>query len=124
MKTPDLVILDEAFSGMDDFVRDKCLLFLAWGERRRIIRSSNSSKTKREIIISDLENPGATLIHGLTEEQALICVSHLKEEVPGVVRQWICLPDAAEGGPARFGYLNGPLEGNENGWRQIWGMKD
>jgi hypothetical protein len=124
VKTPELVILDEAFSGMDDFVRDKCLLFLAWGERRRITRSSNPSNPQREIIIPDVDTPDTTLIHGLTEEQALICVSHLKEEVPGVVRQWICLPDAAEGGAARFGYLNGPLEGNEDGWRQIWGLND
>lgn len=124
VKSPDLVILDEAFSGMDDFVRDKCLLFLAWGERRWIKASaSGSSKSQRELIIPDSENSEATLFPGLTKEQALICVSHLKEEVPGVVRRWICLPDAAEGGAARFGYLKGPLEGDENGWKQIWGVQ-
>lgn len=122
VKSPDLVILDEAFSGMDGFVRDKCLLFLAWGERRRI--RASASKSPREIMILNSENSEAALFHGLTKDQALICVSHLKEEVPGVVRQWICLPDAAEGGAARFGYLNGPLEGDENGWKQIWGLKN
>ena len=121
VKSPDLVILDEAFSGMDDFVRDKCLLFLTWGERRRI--KGPASKSQRELIIPKFENSEAGLFHGLTKDQALVCVSHLKEEVPGVVRQWICLPDAAEGGAARFGHLKGPLEGDENGWKQIWGLQ-
>ena len=121
VKSPDLVILDEAFSGMDDFVRDKCLLFLAWGETRQI--EAGASKSQRERIIPHSENSDAALFGGLTKDQALICVSHLKEEVPGVVRQWICLPDAAEGGAARFGYLKGPLEGDENGWKQIWDME-
>ncbi|KAG6019034.1 hypothetical protein E4U41_003437, partial [Claviceps citrina] len=31
IKAPDVVVLDEAFSGMDDAVRDKCALFLAEG---------------------------------------------------------------------------------------------
>lgn len=124
VKSSDLVILDEAFSGMDDYVRDKCLLFLAWGERRRIKASSSEpSKNQRELTILDSENPKETLFHGLTKGQALICVSHLKEEVPGVIRQWICLPDAAIGGAARFGTLKGPLEGDGNGWSQIWGLQ-
>lgn len=121
VKSPDLVILDEAFSGMDDFVRDKCLLFLAWGERRRI--KASASKNQRELIIPDSEDSAAALFRGLTKHQALICVSHLKEEVPGVVRQWIRLPDAAEGGVARFGYLKGPLEGDEDGWKKIWNIE-
>jgi hypothetical protein len=122
-KAPDLVVLDEAFGGMDDFVRDKCLLFLAWGERRRFKGSSSEpSEARREIIVTNCTEPERTRFRGLTKDQALICVSHLKEEVPGVVRRWICLPDAAEGGPARFGYLRGPLEGDENGWKQIWGL--
>lgn len=120
VKTPDLVILDEAFSGMDDFVRDKCLLFLAWGERRRI--KTSASNSQRELEILNTGHSEAAVFHGLTKDQALVCVSHLKEEVPGVVRRWICLPDAAEGGAARFGFLKGPLEGDENGWKRIWGL--
>lgn len=122
VRSPDLVILDEAFSGMDDLVRDKCLIFLAWGERRQIKGSSEVSKSSRGSIVPSSGTSDTVLFKGLTDEQALICVSHLKEEVPGVVRQWICLPDAAEGGTARFGCLNGPLEGDENGWKEIWGL--
>ena len=124
VKSPDLVILDEAFSGMDDFVRDKCILFLEWGTRRHIKASSFASLEKqRESTVPDSDNSDAAQFHGVTDDQALICVSHLKEEVPGMVRQWICLPDAAEGGAARFGYLTGPLRGDEGGWKQIWGLK-
>ena len=43
IKNPDLVILDEAFSGMDDGVRDRCLLFLAHGEAKQY--SSSEKKT-------------------------------------------------------------------------------
>ena len=121
VKSPDLVILDEAFSGMDDFVRDKCLLFLAWGERRRI--EASASKNQRELTTPNFETLEATPFRGLAKDQAFICVSHLKEEVPGVVRQWICLPDAAEGRAARFGYLKGPLESDEDGWRKIWNIE-
>ena len=121
VKSPDLVILDEAFSGMDDFVRDKCLLFLAWGERRRI--EASASKNQRELTTPNFETLEATPFRGLAKDQAFFCGSHLKEEVPCVVRQWICLPDAAEGRAARFGYLKGPLESDEDGWRKIWNIE-
>lgn len=127
VKKPDLVILDEAFSGMDDFVRDKCLLFLAWGETRyfdqSISREAGNKKTR--IIINRSDNLGminGSKLTGLTDQQALICVSHLKEEVPGLVRNWVCLPDPHRGGAARFGCLKGPLEGYESGWEEIWGV--
>jgi len=43
IKQPDLVILDEAFSGMDDSVRDRCLLFLAHGETKAFSTSTTST---------------------------------------------------------------------------------
>lgn len=126
VKQPDLVILDEAFSGMDDFVRDKCMLFLTWGMNRYLDQSVSLEKQagKRYTIKksdSDCMYHGSK-ITGITEQQALICVSHLKEEVPGLIRNWLCLPDPQQGGIARFGCLNGPLEGYDGGWREIWGM--
>ena len=107
VKKPDLVILDEAFSGMDDKVRNKCLRFLTWGERQIPGLSSKGL--------------GPGYITGLTNDQALINVSHVEEEVPGLVREWICLPEAIEG-TARFGRLDGPLEGQTRGWEDIWGV--
>lgn len=126
VKKPDLVILDEAFSGMDELVRDKCMLFLAWGETRYFNQSTSREPGSRKTRIINEPNTFdamyGTKLNGLTNKQALICVSHLKEEVPGLVRNWVCLPDPHKGGAARFGYLKGPLEGCESGWEEIWGI--
>ncbi|KUJ16420.1 ABC transporter-like protein [Mollisia scopiformis] len=110
IKQPDLVILDEAFSGMDEGVRDRCLLFLAHGESRQF---SNGRIVETE---------GEVGVGGLTKEQALLCISHVREEIPGSVREWICLPEASSGEPARFGRLKGPIEGEYRRWGEIWGM--
>lgn len=121
IKKPDLVVLDEAFNGMDDYVRDKCMLFLTWGETRSF-RMHGIGETKRRAVVLTLPQLRSKIVlGGLTNEQALICVSHVKEEVPGVVRQWICLPEAGHGKSARFGTFPGPLEGVENGWNDVWG---
>jgi ABC-type molybdenum transport system ATPase subunit/photorepair protein PhrA len=125
IRNPDVVVLDEAFSGMDDFARDKCHLFLSRGENavfkwrtnevNRLLRSHGPRPME-----SDISRLGRTKVQGLTKEQALIIVSHKKEEVPGCVREWICLPEAGGGEPPRTGQLNGPLELGVNGWREIW----
>lgn len=133
VKAPDLVILDEAFSGMDDAVRDKCMLFLTWGETRyfkpalQTITIINTPTPARQIATAgpnssvSSSSSGRALIPGLAQRQALICVSHLREEVPGLVRQWIRLPEAGEGRAPGFGRFRGPLEGDLRGWRRVWG---
>ncbi|KAJ4149597.1 hypothetical protein NW754_001035 [Fusarium falciforme] len=114
IKSPDVVVLDEAFSGMDDAVRDKCTLFLEEGE----------AKTYRgeEVIESDASKSGQVKIPGLSDNQALICIAHVKEEVPDCVREWLCLPEANTGRAARFGRLDGPLRTDEGRWREVWGF--
>ncbi|KAK7417527.1 hypothetical protein QQX98_004491 [Neonectria punicea] len=114
IKSPDVVVLDEAFSGMDDAVRDKCTLFLNEGE----------AKTYRseEIIESEASRSGTIKVPGLSDEQALICIAHIKEEVPDCVREWLCLPEANTKQPARFGRLDGPLGLDEKRWQQVWGF--
>ncbi|KAF4625356.1 hypothetical protein G7Y89_g12811 [Cudoniella acicularis] len=112
VKQPDLVILDEAFSGMDDGVRDRCLLFLAHGETKQFShvsrdaaaqkQSSNKSR-QTQIVESDISKQNMVNVGGLTTDQALICISHVREEIPGSIREWICLPEANTGKPARFG---------------------
>ncbi|KAK1598169.1 ABC transporter [Colletotrichum navitas] len=114
IKNPDVVVLDEAFSGMDDSVRDKCMLYLAKGEEK--------TYSGDRIVDSEVAKAGRVKVRGLTDQQALICISHLKEEVPDCVREWICLPEANEGLPARFGRFNGPLRTDEKGWRALWGV--
>lgn len=115
IKGQDVIVLDEAFSGMDDAVRDKCTLFLTQGEAK-----VNSSEG---IVNSEAAKSGTVKIQGLTDQQALICIAHIKEEVPDCVREWICLPEANTGKPARFGRLDGPLGQDEQRWHDIWGFK-
>ncbi|KAM3538375.1 hypothetical protein ARSEF1564_008711 [Beauveria bassiana] len=115
IKGADIVVLDEAFSGMDDAVRDKCSLFLVEGEGKTVVDGG-------EVVDSELAKTGRVTVGGLTDRQALICIAHIKEEVPDCVREWICLPEANTGLPARFGRLDGPLRDNESRWRSIWGF--
>ena len=127
IKQPDLVILDEAFSGMDDGVRDRCLLFLAHGETKTFsyVTAKTPSKMRYRrprIRESAISRAGMVKVGGLTKDQALICISHVREEIPGSIREWICLPEANTGEPARFGRLDGPIEGDYKRWNEIWGM--
>lgn len=130
IKNADIVVLDEAFSGMDEGVRDKCMLFLAHGEAKIHARitgettSSNRLGTSTEALVVDSEQSkaGNVKVTGLSDQQALICISHIKEEVPGTVREWLCLPEANLDTPARFGRLDGPLRTDSKRWNEIWGV--
>ncbi|KAK6596409.1 ABC transporter [Botrytis cinerea] len=133
IKAPDLVILDEAFSGMDDGVRDKCLLFLAHGEEKQFAHIQHEksadddveTKTKNlQIVESNVSKEGKVKVKGLSQNQALLCISHVREEIPGSVREWICLPEANTGKGARFGKLDGPIEGDWRRWGKFgaWGV--
>ena len=123
IKKPHLVILDEAFSGMDNCVRDKCMLFLTWGEFRSFGIAKVDGADKRYIIPTHrLLLKDHKAITGFGEDQALICVSHVKEEVPGLVRQWMRLPDPGTGEPPKMGTLSGPLEADDGLWNRIWGL--
>lgn len=122
VKHPDIIVLDEAFSGMDDALRDKCMLFLATGEQKMYQAASSGKPGQTGDIIVD--NPAAKAgtgrVTGLSDQQALICISHVKEEVPDCVREWMCLPEANTGKPARFGRLGGPLGKDRKRWAEIW----
>lgn len=117
---PPLVILDEAFSGMAPSVRDKCLLFLERGEtvsfegweyvgEELALRKPVELETNAETLLWGMSvgKDGAVsgegkqmyktmredvLIPGLKKEQALLVVSHVKEEVPRIVNRWLRLP--------------------------------
>ncbi|PKS05881.1 hypothetical protein jhhlp_007712 [Lomentospora prolificans] len=114
IKSPDVVVLDEAFSGMDESIRDKCILFLSSGEEK-VLQDGN-------VMDSEVKKSGNVVIPGLAEEQALICISHIKEEVPDCVREWMCLPEPNSGLPARFGRLKKPLRSDNKGWLDIWNL--
>lgn len=114
IKSPDILVLDEAFSGMDDAVRDKCTLFLEEGEAKTYVGE--------EVVESEAARDGKVVVPGLSESQALISIAHVKEEVPDCVREWLCLPEANTGLPARFGRLGGKLGRDGKGWEEIWGF--
>lgn len=120
IKKPDLVILDEAFSGMDEKVRDKCMLFLAHGQTKHFLVDRKTGKRVVEYSRAWME--GNVVVSGLEPRQALLCISHVREEIPGCVREWICLPEGNTGKPARFGKLDGPLDGDARRWNEIWGL--
>ena len=123
VKKPDLVVLDEAFSGMDERTRIKCVMFLAYGEARWLIKQQNNkSRTFEGMMIRTrtafdiLERVSFT---GLEPRQALISVSHRREEVPFLVDKWLCLPEAGKGA-ARFGTIDRTGSKTPDWWKQIW----
>ena len=111
---PDLVILDEALSGIDEATRDKALLFISHGEKVASVTGGEA----RESAMSRLQK---VVFSGLSLEQALLVISHAREDVPGCLREWICLPEPGEGRAPRTGTLPGPLELNPHCWNEIWG---
>ena len=76
----------------------------------------------RQIVTSSISKEGKVRVRGLSEEQALLCISHVKEEVPGSVRRYITLPEAHSGMRPQVGYIDGPVECNPNRWTKIWSM--
>lgn len=118
ISNPDIVILDEAFSGMDEFVRDKCLLFLSRGESMSLDYQDSNSTLKP--IESEMAKKRTVIVPGLQEHQALLCVSHSEQEVPGCIRDWVRLPESGEKQPPRFGKWDGPLELERRRWDEVW----
>ncbi|KAF9694463.1 hypothetical protein EKO04_007521 [Ascochyta lentis] len=111
IRNPDIVILDEAFSGMDDLARDKCLLFLSRGQSMALHYTEAGHRpveTKEDVVVP-----------GLQDHQALLCISHSRQEVPGCIRDWICLPEPGTG-PPRFGNFDGPVDMGRERWNEVW----
>ena len=69
---------------------------------------------------SEIAKLGRIQMPGLQDSQALVTISHSRQEVPGCVRNWICLPESGTK-PPRFGRLDGPVELSIERWNQIWG---
>jgi ABC-type molybdenum transport system ATPase subunit/photorepair protein PhrA len=123
VRRPDIVILDEAFSGMDPFTVQKCHTFLAHGDQKtlRLVRVMTNRIAEPFVRRSEIDCFGLSRFPGLSEQQALIIIAHRKEEVPGSVRNWLCLPEPGEGAP-RFGIWDGPLQMDPNKWREVWNL--
>lgn len=138
IKKPDIIILDEAFSGLSPYVREKAIAFLEDGFTTTV--DPNRGKGKKSwsrvpTTSQTLSEMGESnfLASGITSHQALVVVSHVREEVPGVVDEWVRLPGeeeleaSAAGGDAariRVGREHGKegVAGSDEGWRRIWGL--
>jgi ABC-type molybdenum transport system ATPase subunit/photorepair protein PhrA len=118
---PDLIILDEAMSGMDKAVREKCLLFLSHGEKFEYKYDRWNSSGHKFVNSLQMDNEMVNF-GGIQDSQALLTISHSTEDIPGCIRQWICLPEPSEGKPARVGELPGPLELHPDSWNTIWNL--
>ena len=123
---PDIIILDEAFSGMTPSIRDKCIHFLEFGETED--KEDNKGKKQQQDTFSPLPSARFT---GLSPDQALIVISHVKEEIPDSVRQYMRLPAAFDSGAGagadsdsidfRIGSLTGDAVFNdERIWDVVW----
>lgn len=122
VRKPELIVLDEAFSGMSSTTRDKCIHFLEVGEQN--IRSSSRS-VKSPAISRSTRVWNSNIRHrGLSPDQALITISHNKEEIPGIVRHWMYLPGPDEGKSGNRPFRTGMVHEKEiiagTAWNLIW----
>lgn len=111
IKQPDIIVLDEAFSGLPEDTRKKALGWLERGDH-----SITTEKAGQPVVI----------FPGLTGQQALIVVSHVQEEVPPCIDEYIRLPSEEEArddgktvkiAKTEQGYMSSP-----EGWNQAWGL--
>ncbi|KAJ6109054.1 ABC transporter [Penicillium sp. IBT 16267x] len=108
---PDIVVLDEPFSGLSASQRDKCLHYIDHGDT-----PSSHSRASGQ---------GLCRYKGLSEDQALVIISHVKEEIPASVRYYMRLPsepgDGTEPLDFRFGLLkNTSVLSDPNVWDTAW----
>lgn len=111
IKQPDIIILDEAFSGLTSAIREKALKFLEHGD------TSLSADTAQ----------GDIIFPGLTEQQALVVVSHVKEEIPDAVDEYIRLPsveEASEGKTVEMGRTKRGWVKTDEGWNAVWALRN
>jgi ABC-type molybdenum transport system ATPase subunit/photorepair protein PhrA len=111
---PDIVILDEPFSGLTASQRDKCLQFIETGE------TPENSKVSKNIPLRH---------RGLSEDQALVLISHVKEEIPDSVRYYMRLPSelglGAEPVDFRAGILKDSSVLSDSAvWDLVWSPAD
>ncbi|KAK1141713.1 hypothetical protein N8T08_008811 [Aspergillus melleus] len=124
---PDIVILDEAFSGMSASIRDKCIHFLEVGEHGR--GRASTAKRRTSPLETWLRGYSTSIANarftGLTDEQALIMISHNREEIPDSVRYWMRLPAPAEDGEEPLDFRHGTISedrtlGDPRTWHLAW----
>lgn len=68
-----------------------------------------------------------TTFHGLTPRQALVVVSHVREEIPDIVNEYIRLAGeeefAEDGRGVEMGRCEDGALRTVEGWSRIWGLR-
>jgi ABC-type molybdenum transport system ATPase subunit/photorepair protein PhrA len=191
VKKPDIVILDEAFSGLSPEIREKAMLFLKAGERSVLRRHESvpdqrsgdeedenlqlksrwhkTANRKRDVekicrtkglatgdLVADRQGlsldvrqkvealmrtsmdqiaemalhdnrPSGPIFTGLDPKQALIVVSHVRDEIPDMVNEYVRLPGEEEvseqGRAVEMGSCGDGSLRTVKGWSRIWGLK-
>lgn len=105
---PDIVILDEPFSGLTPSQRDKCLEFLESGEPKPVSTDRHAPEVRHT---------------GLSQDQALIMISHVKEEIPDFVRHFMRLPSQSSDDNEALDFRVGSLRrASRLGDPKIWDL--
>ncbi|KAL2840870.1 P-loop containing nucleoside triphosphate hydrolase protein [Aspergillus pseudoustus] len=117
---PDIVILDEPFSGMSGSIRDKCQHFLEVGETMSHRVSTPMRKSGRNSWLEGFKPPADDCtpsnlradvrFNGLTDQQALIMISHVREEIPDIVRHYMRLPSGDKEDDTHLDFRCGSLK--------------
>ncbi|KAG9773151.1 hypothetical protein KCU88_g5896, partial [Aureobasidium melanogenum] len=127
IKQPDIVILDEAFSGLSAETRDKAMMWLEHGERESESSSVSGGGNDGDSSIRRTKDDDGQSFPGLLPTQALVVVSHVKEEIPPMVDEWVRLPGEDEvsehgrGVEVGRSETRGDIRTNE-GWMRVWGL--
>lgn len=112
IRQPDIIVLDEAFSGLPEDTRTKALNWLERGDH--------------SITRTEDEQAANVIFPGLTDQQALIVVSHVREEIPNCINEYVRLPSEEEArdrgrtvqrASVKKGYMS-----SLKGWNRAWGL--
>jgi ABC-type molybdenum transport system ATPase subunit/photorepair protein PhrA len=177
IKQPDILILDEAFSGLSAAVRDKAMCWMKYGESRFLVNPKGAERTTvpnhqldvlrigshfgfpaheallgsgsaklhdrmevqrmskedlLQISKSEIGKTGSTWhldgwkFEGLTKDQAMVVVSHVKEEIPDTVNEYVRLPGEEEvaetGRGVELGRCDDGSIRTPEGWNRVWGF--
>ncbi|RMD45052.1 hypothetical protein DV735_g98, partial [Chaetothyriales sp. CBS 134920] len=177
IKQPDIIILDEAFSGLPAATRDKAMAWLEFGETRfgvghasdpsasgttvpnhrlDVLRLSQVLEIDLETLIRNRRRGGGygDMRHmskeelldasrnaaqdshfselsdyrfkGVTDKQAVVVVSHVKEEIPAFIDEYVRLPGQDEviesGRSVETGSCDAGSIQSQDGWNRVWGL--